>query len=253
MWLHNDAPKRVVRCDVIEALSDFSEATIFHIFHHGAMSWCFMIVIYCLFCQKCQYLFYKRILVSVCLWGFIRAKSCVARCRQLCATSSCEHAARAASQPVWVKPKSFQIPVPLNLDSLDYVIICYRFLWFFQGPPISGTSETEKWDPYKIPTLKLGFPGISPFLNVSLAWMTFSHDSPTPGTIRATRCPENPRDSAIGQGVKGPIVVKLLRNRGLVPPSIRFFPAMYWVGNFWRGELDLSQICGKIHGSEKHD
>lgn len=142
----------------------------------------------------------------MCLWGFIRAKSCVARCRQLCARSSCEHAARAASQPVWVKPKSFQIPVPLKLDSLDYVMD------FSRDPPISGTSETEKWDPYKIPTLKLGFPGISPFLNVSLAWMTFSHDSPTPGTIRATRCPENPRDSAIGQGVKGPIVIKLLRN-----------------------------------------
>ena len=38
MWLHHDAPKRVVRCDAIEALSDFSAATIFRIFHHGAMS-----------------------------------------------------------------------------------------------------------------------------------------------------------------------------------------------------------------------
>ena len=122
-----------------------------------------MIVIYCLFfCKKISISFYKRILVSVCLWGFIRAKSCVARCRQLCARSSCEHAARAASQPVWVKPKSFQIPVPLKLDFIRL------YMFWIQGPPISGTSETEKWDPYKIPTLKLGFPGISPFLNVSL-------------------------------------------------------------------------------------
>ena len=100
--------------------------------------------------------------------GFHRAKSCVARCRQLCARSSCEHAARAAS--VWVKPKSFHIPVPLNLDSLDYVI---DFSDFSRGPPISGTSETEKWDPYKIRILKLGFPGISPFFECIIGWLFF--------------------------------------------------------------------------------
>ena len=210
------------------------------------MSWCFMIVIYCLFCRKYQYLFYKRILVSVCLWGFICAKSCVARCRQLCARSSCEHAARAASQPVWVKPKSFHIPVPLKLDSLDYVIDFSDFSRDLQlvGPlkPRSGTHT-------KFPLWSWGsleFP-----LFWMYHWMTFFHDSPTPGTIRPTRCPENPRDSAIGQGVKGPIVVKLLRHRGLVLPQYVFFPAMYWVGTFWRGELDLSEISGKIHGSEK--
>ena len=182
----------------------------------------------------------------MCLWGFICAKSCVARCRQLCARSSCEHAARAASQPVWVKPKSFHIPVPLKLDSLDYVIDFSDFSRDLQlvGPlkPRSGTHT-------KFPLWSWGsleFP-----LFWMYHWMTFFHDSPTPGTIRPTRCPENMRDSAIGQGVKGPIVVKLLRHRGLVLPQYVFFPAMYWVGTFWRGELDLSQISGKIHGSKQ--